>query len=664
MINFIINNYTYKIIVLSFLTVANFDYLIFLFYAFIFSGVILSVAYILSSLKKTSFLKRTEGFETYEFGATSIGNSSLLVVNKHFYILGVLFIIFDVELMFLFPWIYNFNIDSFNQKYTILFFLILLMLGFIYEVDSGALTWYITPSYNLIGRFHSFPKFFNRVVVNNLVNKSIFLVLEFFLILPTTRKLTFLAYLTLNMLFSVKIFKLILNWDRYLYNSKFQFCAKGLVESLLQITTNLNLPNIWFGLDSFSLLLILLTNLLFSLAILSNWNSDLMHNFYLYVYLLLWIELMLFITFSSLDLFIFFLGFESITIPTFFIIYLFGSELTKIRASIVFLICSLTSSTFLTLTLISFYSQFRTSNIYQLLYKSIEIYYFISPERIIFWWIALFLGFAFKMPICPFHMWLPEAHAEAPTGGSVILAGSILKLGGFGLFRFFLPLFSSFTFFIPLIFTLCLAGVFYVSFACLRTNHSKQIIAYSSVSHMGVATIGLMSNYTTSVIGSLYDFLHHSILASGFFLMAGILYDRYEVYELTYLGGLAQTMPWFGVIEFILLMSNLPFPVFGSFVSEILILTGFWRGNTLVLLMLGTNQLASALYSVWYVHSRLFNGRLINFSYKNTVIKFLDINFKEYMTLLPIVLGTFTFGVFSNAFIIWLESIIFSGYFI
>lgn len=99
-------------------------------------------------------------------------------------------------------------------------------------------------------------------------------------------------------------------------------------------------------------------------------------------------------------------------------------------------------------------------------------------------------------------------------------------------------------------------------------------------------------------------------------------------------------------------MSNLPFPIFGSFVSEILILTGFWRGNTLVLLMLGTNQLASALYSVWYVHSRLFNGRLINFSYKNTVIKFLDINFKEYMTLLPIVLGTFTFGVFSNAFII------------
>ena len=227
MINFIINNYTYKIIVLSFLTVANFDYLIFLFYAFIFSGVILSVAYILSSLKKTSFLKRTEGFETYEFGATSIGNSSLLVVNKHFYILGVLFII-----------------DSFNQKYTILFFLIMLMLGFIYEVASGALTWYITPSYNLIGRFRSFPKFFNRVVVNNLVNKSIFLVLEFFLILPTTRKLTFLAYLTLNMLFSVKIFKLILNWDRYLYNSKFQFCAKGLVESLLQITTNLNLPNI------------------------------------------------------------------------------------------------------------------------------------------------------------------------------------------------------------------------------------------------------------------------------------------------------------------------------------------------------------------------------------------------------------------------------------
>lgn len=178
------------------------------------------------------------------------------------------------------------------------------------------------------------------------------------------------------------------------------------------------------------------------------------------------------------------------------------------------------------------------------------------------------------MPLCPFHMWLPEAHAEAPTAGSIILAGSILKLGGYGLFRFFIPLFKTFTFFLPLVYTCCLLGIIYTSLSCIRTSHIKQIIAYSSVTHMSISTIGLLSGYSISIIGSLYTFIQHSFLSSSLFIIAGILYERFEVYEINYIHGLVSTMPLFSFLVFILLLINLPFPLFGTFVGELCLLLG------------------------------------------------------------------------------------------
>lgn len=632
---FKINFYILKF---NYLSIGNTNFLLFILITLFITILLLSLAYLLSNLRKPTLLKKTEGFETYEFGTNSIGNSSLNTINKHFYILGILFIVFDIELMFLFPWIYNYNTINYNSKDLLIIFIILLILGFIYEINSGALNWYNPPSFIIKNRF-------------NLTHNNLFFYIGNTL---KKRKNIYLLYLNINIFLLIKTLFIISNWDLFLFNSKLQFNCYGLTQSLLSITNNFINYNSWLGVDYFSLLLIITTLILIILSILSNWNSDLMHSSYLFLLLIFWIEIMVLISFSSIDLFIFFISFEGITLPTFFLIYLYGSELTKVRASLMFLLCSLTSSTFITISLISLYSQFKSSNIYIL-----NFFFFntqnqlfsnnpISIERFLVLWIVLFLGFAFKMPLCPFHMWLPEAHAEAPTAGSIILAGSILKLGGYGIFRFFLPLFNSFTFYIPIVYTCCLLGILYASLSCIRTSHIKQIIAYSSVTHMGTATLGLVSGYTNSILGSLYSFLQHSFISSGLFIIAGILYERYEIYEINHLQGLNQTMPLFSVILILFMLINLPFPIFGTFIGEFCLLLSIWKSNLIILFIFIINEFLCALYSIWFVHRLIFTGLNINFSLKLKIIKYIDLTYKELFIVITIILIIFVTGIYPN----------------
>ena len=516
----------YIIIEFEFYEEANFTFFIYVMYTLLIATVLLGISFLCSIVKKANTLSRTEGSEVYEFGATSIGSSSAIATNKHYLILAVLFIIFDVELMILFPYeLFSSNAKFYNSSF-ILVFLLLLMIGYSYELISGALSWHKSPSVELVQRFKF--KWFNNSRIN-ILNK---------------RKVQ-LLYLNFTIITTFYVLNLVANWDAFLYKSQFQFSnttqlttTKGPI--ILQITNDFILPTIQSGYDTFSLLLSLVTSILFTIAILSNWNSELLHSLGLFYFMLSWIEGCLIIAFSSLDLFIFYICFEGIAIPTFFIIYLFGAELTKIRASIVFLISSLLSSGCITIALVSFYTHYKTSGIYQLLTKMFLLNGFIveddpqyqlllleynclSPERTAFLWVLLFIGFAIKLPICPFHMWLPEAHAEAPTAGSVILAGCILKLGSFGLFRFFIPLFAYFNWFTPLIFVGCLGGILYTAYVSLRVNNIKQVIAYSSVAHMGGAVIGLFTGYKAGITASLFSFLQHSITSSGFFYFSGTL---------------------------------------------------------------------------------------------------------------------------------------------
>ena len=183
------------------------------------------------------------------------------------------------------------------------------------------------------------------------------------------------------------------------------------------------------------------------------------------------------------------------------------------------------------------------------------------------------------MPLVPFHMWLPEAHAEAPTSGSILLTGLILKLGGYGLYKFFIPILSYFTYYLPLVYTVCVLGILYVGLTCLKINHIKQIIAYSSIVHMNATCLGLFTNQIISTSGSIYSMISHSFISSSLFLMAGILYNRYESYFIENYGGLIYNMPYFSFFFIFMLIANIATPLTSGFISEILILIDLSKTN-------------------------------------------------------------------------------------
>jgi proton-translocating NADH-quinone oxidoreductase chain M len=225
-------------------------------------------------------------------------------------------------------------------------------------------------------------------------------------------------------------------------------------------------------------------------------------------------------------------------------------------------------------------------------------------------WLCFFFAFAVKVPMFPFHIWLPEAHVEAPTIGSVILAGVLLKMGSYGMFRFIIPLFSEATyFFVPLVFTLCLLGIVYTCLTTIRQIDLKKIIAYSSVSHMSFVLLGLFSTNALGVIGSLFLMLSHGIISSGLFFCIGCLYDRYKTRILRYYSGLVNVMPLFAVILFILTLGNISFPGTSGFIGEFMILIGLYGDNSFAAFISTLSIILTAIYSIW-LYNRLVFGSL------------------------------------------------------
>nr|YP_001315113.1 NADH dehydrogenase subunit 4 [Chlorokybus atmophyticus]ABO15103.1 NADH dehydrogenase subunit 4 [Chlorokybus atmophyticus] len=412
-----------------------------------------------------------------------------------------------------------------------------------------------------------------------------------------------------------------------------------------QFVNNVNwLPfsniNFYIGVDGISIFFIILTTFLIPVCILVGWST--VKNYlkqYLIAFLVL--ETLMIFVFCTLDLLLFYLFFESVLIPMFLIIGIWGSRERKIRAAYQFFLYTLFGSVFMLLAILFIYFQTGTTDL-QILYTT-EF----TVQRQIILWLAFFASFAVKVPMVPVHIWLPEAHVEAPTAGSVILAGILLKLGSYGFLRFSIPIFPEATlYFTPLIYTMSVIAIIYTSLTTLSQIDLKKIIAYSSVAHMNFVTIGLFSLNIQGIEGSLLLMLSHGLVSSALFLCVGALYDRHKTRLIQYYGGCVQTMPLFSLFFLIFTLGNLSLPGTSSFVGEFLILVGSFQSNTMITTLAATGMVLGAAYSLWLYNRVIFGPFKPNF-----INRFSDLNRREVMMFLPFIIGIFWIGIYPEIFL-------------
>jgi proton-translocating NADH-quinone oxidoreductase chain M len=455
----------------------------------------------------------------------------------------------------------------------------------------------------------------------------------FFLLIIPSSNLVLLRLVALN----VSCFTFILSLILWIFFNKsmgtFQFVSK-----FLWIPT-LNL-NFVLGIDGISIFFVLLTTLLIPLCLLVSWKSVKI-NLKEFLIAFLVMEFFLIGVFCILDLLLFYIFFESVLIPMYLIVGVWGSRERKIRAAYFFFLYTLLGSVLMLLSLLYMYYQAGTTD-----YEVLTTFSFSECEQKILW-LSFFASFATKIPMIPVHLWLPEAHVEAPTAGSVILAGVLLKLGTYGFVRFSFPLFAKACFyFAPLVYSLSVIGIVYTSFTAIRQTDFKRIIAYTSVAHMNLVMVGLFSFNTIGIEGAILQSLSHGFVASALFLCIGVVYDRHHTRMVKYYGGLVHTMPLYVFIFLFFTMSNIGLPGTGSFVGEFLILTGSFKVNTSITFLSATGMVIGACYSLW-LFNRISYGNLKTqyFSYYS------DISKREFFIFLPLLIGTLVMGLYPEIFL-------------
>ena len=387
------------------------------------------------------------------------------------------------------------------------------------------------------------------------------------------------------------------------------------------------------GVDGISLFFILLTNFFIFLCILSlSVDTPRLHEALLYLFFLQWSVIA---TFLLLDLIGFFLFFERTLIPIFFLVLLWGSRERRTRASYLIAIYTLLGSIFMFFNILYLYSKTGTTD-YELLLQIC-----LTQEDQRFLWITFFRACAAKIPLFPLHIWLPEAHVEAPTVGSVLLAVLILKLGTYGLVRFAVALFPEGTvFFAPLVSTFAIIGIIYTCLTAIRQIDLKKIIAYSSVGHRNVVLLGIMAETSEALQGALFQRLSHGVVSGALFFGVGAIYERYSVRSLKYFGGLAHFYPLYTRIFLLFSLANISFPLTSSFVGEFLIFVGLFRHNFWATFFAATSIVLGAVYTLWSFN-RIFFGNLsvLSISYYS------DLNAKEIALFVPLVIALIIIGI-------------------
>jgi NADH-quinone oxidoreductase subunit M len=394
------------------------------------------------------------------------------------------------------------------------------------------------------------------------------------------------------------------------------------------------------GVDGISMMFVLLATLLTPICVLASWEA-IQHRVKEYMIAFLVLETLMVGMFCALDFVLFYMFFEGVLIPMFLIIGVWGGQ-RRVYSAFKFFLFTLAGSVLMLLAMLAIYFQTGTTDIPTLLAGAG------IPPEIQFWlWLAFFASFAVKVPMWPVHTWLPDAHVEAPTAGSVILAGVLLKMGAYGFLRFSVPMLPEATaLFAPLIFALSVVAIIYTSLVALAQEDMKKLIAYSSVAHMGYVTAGIFTLTQQGMEGAIFQMLSHGVVSAALFLIVGVIYDRIHTRRIDAYGGLVHRMPNYALLFMLFMLASVGLPGTSGFIGEFLVIVGAFQVNTWVALLVATGMVLGAAYML-VLYRRVVFGKLT----KESLMKIKDLTWREQAVFAPLVVLVLWMGIYPVSFL-------------